>query len=47
MKTYATGASPVALAVGDFNGDKRPDIGVANQDSMKSPFVTVLLNTAK
>jgi hypothetical protein len=28
---YAAGASPVAVAVGDFNGDGRPDLGVANQ----------------
>ncbi len=43
-KMYATGNSPSALAIGDFDGDQRPDIGVANQ---ASAFVTVLTNASK
>ena len=29
-KSYPVGTSPVAVAVGDFNGDGKPDIAVAN-----------------
>lgn len=32
-KTYATGTSPTALVVGDFNGDGKPDLAVANSGS--------------
>ena len=28
--TYATGANPMSVAVGDFNGDGAPDLVVAN-----------------
>ncbi|MBN2433496.1 MAG: VCBS repeat-containing protein [Acidobacteria bacterium] len=31
--SYLTGAMPMALTDGDFNGDSRPDIAVANKDS--------------
>jgi len=30
-KDYSTGTAPVALAIGDFNGDGHPDLVVANQ----------------
>src|SRR5262245_65842569 len=30
---YAVGSSPFSVAVGDFNGDKKPDVATANSDS--------------
>jgi len=38
---YLTGAGPGAVAVGDFNGDGRPDLAIANS---ASNTVSVLLN---
>jgi uncharacterized repeat protein (TIGR01451 family) len=32
-KTYAVGTSPSAVVVGDFNGDGKPDLAVANSGS--------------
>jgi len=40
--TFAVGADPYFVAVGDFNGDDRPDIVVANYNDNT---VSVLLNT--
>ncbi len=40
--TFATGSRPNAVAVGDFNGDGRPDLAIANKRSFT---VSVLLNT--
>src|SRR5215813_8238766 len=40
---FATGANPRAVAVGDLNGDGRPDLAVAN---LTSNSVSVLLNTS-
>ena len=42
-QTFAVGTSPSAVAVGDFNGDGRADLAVANGGSNT---VSVLLNTA-
>jgi hypothetical protein len=42
QKTFATGISPTAVVAGDFNGDGRPDLAVANGNS---DTVSVLLNT--
>jgi hypothetical protein len=39
---FGTGSAPEAVAVGDFNGDGRPDLAVAN---FFSNSVSVLLNT--
>jgi hypothetical protein len=40
--TYTTGSHPQAVAVGDFNGDGKPDLAVANKSG---GGVSVLLNT--
>src|SRR6266566_370531 len=40
-KTYAVGTAPVAIAIGDFNGDGKPDLAVANSGSNN---VSILLN---
>ena len=42
QQTFATGTGPAALAVGDFNGDGKPDLAVVNQTA---GTVSVLLNT--
>jgi hypothetical protein len=42
QKTFAVGSGPISVAAGDFDGDGRPDLAVANE-SDKS--VSVLLNT--
>jgi hypothetical protein len=44
QQTFATPASAFNIAVGDINGDGRPDI-VATYDSSATPIVMVLLNT--
>ena len=47
--TYPVGSYPQSLAVGDFNGDGRPDLVVANTGHIPggggSPSLSVLLNT--
>ena len=40
--TFATGTFPVSVSIGDFNGDGKPDLAIANRDSNS---VSVLLNT--
>ena len=42
---FAVGTGPASVAVGDFNGDGKPDLAVANL-YFTSNNVTVLLNTA-
>ena len=42
QQTFAVGAGPISIAVGDVNGDGRPDLAVANLDDKT---VSVLLNT--
>src|SRR5262249_20857223 len=42
QQTFATGTDPISVAVGDVNGDGRPDLLVANY---VSGTVSVLLNT--
>src|SRR5437016_1076340 len=32
-RTFDTGTTPVSVAVGDFNGDGKPDLAVANYHS--------------
>jgi hypothetical protein len=44
-QTFAVGTSPEALAVGDFDGDGRPDLAVVNNNNGGSGTVSVLLNT--
>src|SRR5437870_4808809 len=39
--SYSTGDNPIKAAVGDFNGDGKPDIAVTNT---QSKTVSVLLN---
>lgn len=43
---YAAGASPRSVAVGDFNGDSRPDLAVASYGSGTNGGVSVLLGNA-
>ena len=33
QQTFAVGAGPISVAVGDFNGDGKPDLAVANHGS--------------
>ena len=40
--SFNTGANPMSVAVGDLNGDGKPDLAIANSDSNT---VSVLLNT--
>ena len=42
QQTFRTGSYPSAVAVGDFNGDGKPDLAVVNSSS---GTVSVLLNT--
>jgi hypothetical protein len=42
QQTFATGSTPLSVAVADVNGDGRPDLAVANENSNT---VSVLLNT--
>src|SRR5207248_1612206 len=42
-QTFASASPPYAVAVGDLNGDGKPDLAVANR---ASSTVSVLLNTA-
>src|SRR5262249_39792183 len=42
--TVSAGSNPHSVAVGDFNGDGKPDLAVAN---LSSNNVTVLLNTCE
>jgi hypothetical protein len=40
-RSYATGKRPVSVAIGDLNGDRKPDLATANRDAST---VSVLLN---
>src|ERR1051326_1294527 len=49
-RTFSVGTKPVAVAVSDFNGDGRPDLAVACQESLdgsRDGDVWVLLNTGE
>ena len=41
-KSYATGRNPHSIAIGDLNGDRKPDLVTANSDD---GTVSVLLNS--
>lgn len=41
---FSVGASPVSVAVGDFNGDGKQDLAVANESSA-TQYVSILLGT--
>ena len=36
-KSYATGRVPCSVAIGDLNGDGKPDLATANGDATPSP----------
>ena len=38
---FAVGITPFSVAIGDFNGDGKPDLAVANQSSNN---VSILIN---
>ena len=42
QSTFATGTNPTSVSIGDFNGDGKPDLAIANEDSNS---VSVLLST--
>ena len=42
--TYAAGENPSSVTAGDWNGDKKADLAVANYDSND---VSILLNTSQ
>ncbi len=42
---FAVGTTPIGVAVGDFNGDNRPDIATANFGNGSGTTISVLLNT--
>jgi len=44
VASYAAGSAPGAMAVGDVNGDRYPDIAVASESSAANGKLTVLLN---
>src|SRR5205807_2107522 len=39
--TFAAGSGPYSVALGDFNGDGRPDLAVANYGSLQQPGTTI------
>jgi len=41
VQNYKAGYSPASVAVGDFNGDGKPDLAVANRGDST---ISVLLN---
>jgi hypothetical protein len=45
-RDYATGSSPFSVAIGDLNGDRKPDLATANPGTEESAgeTVSVLLN---
>ena len=43
-QNYATGPGPTSLAIGDMNGDHKPDLATANGDATS---VSVLLNKGR
>jgi hypothetical protein len=45
QQTFATGAIPWGVALGDVNGDGRPDLVIANYGNNNGTTVSVLLNT--
>lgn len=45
-RNYAVGAGGVALTVGDWDGNGRPDVAVARQGAGSSGFIDILLSNA-
>ena len=44
--SYAAGSGPVSVAVGDFNGDGKPDLAVANQGAATTSACSWAMATA-
>jgi hypothetical protein len=42
--SFPTSTSPEAIGIADFNGDKKPDVAVANAGAQS---ISVLINTSK
>lgn len=43
QRTFAAGGKPISVAVGDFNGDGKPDVAIANSEGPGN--LSILLNT--
>jgi hypothetical protein len=43
---FTTGSNPISVAIGDLDGDGKPDLAVANRDNVTGNTVSVFRNTS-